>query len=88
MIDVEGANGAVLVGSRRYPRYAVSFNRYLFLPMLYWTGVVEDPWTTEVSEAMTWADYGAVMDAMRAMETAEPDDSPGARKWDSEWLEA
>jgi hypothetical protein len=46
---------------------------------MYWAVTGNDRWTADGREAMRWADFGGVMDAIRAMETAEPDDSTGAR---------
>ena len=79
MSDPESYLRPVLVGNRRYPRYAIALDRSPFSPTLYWRGAGDDPWTDEVTEATRWADFGGVMTAIRAMETAEPDDSPGAR---------
>ncbi len=79
MIDPESPIRPVLIGNLRYPRYAIALDRCPSSQTLYWMGTTDDPWTTDVSGAMRWADYGAVMDVIREMETAEPDDSPGAR---------
>jgi hypothetical protein len=83
MSDPEGAVHPVLVGNRRSPRYAIAVNHSPSSPPLYWTGMGDNPWTTEVSGSMKWADYGAVMAAIRGMGTAESDDSPGSRRWDA-----
>jgi hypothetical protein len=69
----------VLVGNRRYPRYAIALERSRFSPTLYWSGAGDDPWTAEVCGALRWADFVAVMTAIREMETGEPDDSRGRR---------
>ena len=79
MTDPESPIRLALVGNPRYSRYAVTLTRYPFLPMWYWTGTEDDPWTADVSEAMRWADYGAAELAVRVIEAAEPDDSLGAR---------
>jgi hypothetical protein len=79
MIDPENPIRLALVGNWKYPRYAITFSPYPFLPTLFWSGAADDPWTAEVSEAMRWADYGAAELAVREIELAEPDDSPGAR---------
>jgi hypothetical protein len=55
------------------------FNRSPLSPTLYWTGVIEAPWTTKVSEAMRWADYEAAELALGEIESAEPDDSAGRK---------
>ena len=78
MSDTEGFLCPVLVGNRRYPRYAIAVKRQAFSLTLYWTGAGDDPWSGEVSGARKWADYGEVMSVIRVMGTAEPDDSPGA----------
>lgn len=79
MIDHERPISLALVGNPKYSRYAVTLSPYPFLPMLYWTGDADDPWTTDVSGAMKWADYGAAELAVREIEAAESDDLPGAR---------
>ena len=79
MIDPESPIRLALVGNPKYPRYAVTFSQYPFLPTWYWTGAADDPWTAEVSGAMRWADYGAAELSIREIEAAESDDSPGAR---------
>jgi hypothetical protein len=79
MSAIENAIRLALVGNWKYPRYAVAFNRSPLSPTLYWTGAVEDPWTADPSGAMKWADYRAVMDAMRVINIAEPNDSPGRK---------
>jgi hypothetical protein len=79
MNDPEGFLRPVLVGNQRYPRYAIALHRSPFSPTLFWTGTNDDPWSADVSEATKWADYGALMTAIRRLETAEPDDSPGAQ---------
>jgi hypothetical protein len=78
-MDLESRTCLALVGNWRYPRYAVTYNRSRFSPTLYWTGVVEQPWTTEVSEAMRWADYEAAELALGEIESAESDDSHGRK---------
>ena len=79
MIDPESPIRPVLVGNRRYPRYAIALNRSPFSTTVYWTGRVEDPWDADVSLAKRWADFGAAELAVREIEAAEPDDSPGER---------
>ena len=78
MSDPDEAIRPVLIGNRRYPRYAISVTRSPFSPTLYWTGTGDDPWTAEVTRAMRWADYDEVMVVIRGMGTAERD-SPGAQ---------
>jgi hypothetical protein len=78
MIDPESPIRLALVGNPKYSRYAVTLTRYPFLPTLYWSGAADDPWTADVSGAMRWADYGAAELAVREVEAAETDGSPGA----------
>jgi hypothetical protein len=78
MIESEGAIRPVLV-NRRHPRYAIADDLCPISPTMCRMGTGDDRRTADDSDAVRWAYYGGVVDAIRAMETAEPDDSPGAR---------
>jgi len=79
MNEPEGMVRPVLVGNCRFHRYAIAASRSPSSPTRYWTGRGEAPWTAEVSGAMRWADYGAVLDAIHEMGRVESDDSPGGK---------
>jgi hypothetical protein len=78
MIDPERTIRPIMVGNRSYPRYAIAIHRS---PTLYWTeaGTGGACWTADSSRSRKWADYGEVMVAIHAMETARSDDFLGAR---------
>jgi hypothetical protein len=78
MIESDGAIRPVLE-YRRFHRFAIAANRSPFSATMYWTVTGNDRWTADVSEAVKRADFGGVINAIRAMETAEPNNSPGAR---------
>ena len=75
----------VLVGNRRFPRYAIVVDGSPSLPTLDWAGRSEGPWTAEVSVAMKWANPDTVTSVILGMRTAEPTDLFGARRWANDW---
>jgi hypothetical protein len=78
-MDQESQIRLVLVGDRSYPRYSVTFNRSRFSPTLYWARAANDPWTSNPSGAMKWADYEAAELAVGETESGEPNDSAGRK---------
>jgi hypothetical protein len=79
MTDEESPIRLVMVGDRRFPRYAIAFAPYPFLARLYWSGAADAPWIADDSGAMRWADFALAEHACREIVASQMDDLPGAR---------
>jgi hypothetical protein len=78
MIESDGAIRPVLE-YRRFHRFAIAVNRSPFSATMYWMWTGDDARIADGREAVKRADFRGLMNTISGMETAEPDDSPGAR---------